>query len=145
MSVRGATGSPIPPVRSRPATTLRVRANRGGAFMSNNETVVLWDEELLSYNLGDHPLDPVRVELTIALAREFGLLERPGVTVAKPVPADDARLETVHTADYIDAVKAASVDQRVRGYGLGSPDNPTFPGMHEASALIAGASVAAAE
>jgi acetoin utilization protein AcuC len=113
--------------------------------MSNEETVVLWDDALLSYNLGDHPLDPVRVELTIALAREFGLLERPGVTVAKPVPADDARLETVHTADYIDAVKAASIDQRVRGYGLGSPDNPTFPGMHEASALIAGASVAAAE
>jgi acetoin utilization protein AcuC len=109
------------------------------------QTLVLWDEALLRYNLGDHPLDPVRVELTIALAREFGLLDRPGVTVAKPLPAGDARLLTVHTEDYVDAVKAASTDRRVRGHGLGTPDNPTFPGMHAASALVAGASVAAAE
>jgi len=110
-----------------------------------SETLVLWDDALLGYDLGDHPLDPVRVELTIALARAFDLLERPGVTVAKPVPADDARLLTVHTPDYVEIVKAASIDQRVHGHGLGTPDNPTFPGMHDASALIAGASTAAAE
>ena len=34
---------------------------------------------LLDYDLGDHPLDPVRVELTMALARELGVLDRPGV------------------------------------------------------------------
>jgi acetoin utilization protein AcuC len=109
------------------------------------DALVVWDEALLAYDLGDHPLDPVRVELTIALAREFGLLDRAGVTVAKPAPADDARLMTVHSAAYLDVVKAASIDQRVHGYGLGTPDNPTFPRMHEASALVAGASVAAAE
>src|SRR5438093_729029 len=32
------------------------------------ETLVMWDEALLAYNLGDHPLDPVRVELTVAVA-----------------------------------------------------------------------------
>jgi len=110
-----------------------------------SETLVLWDDALLGYDLGDHPLDPVRVELTIALARAFDLFERPGVTVSKPVPADDERLLTVHTPDYVEVVKAASIDQRVRGHGLGTPDNPTFPGMHDASALIAGASTAAAE
>jgi acetoin utilization protein AcuC len=109
------------------------------------DTLIMWDEALLGYNLGDHPLDPVRVELTIALARALGVLDRPGVTIEAPAPADDDTLRTVHTADYIEAVKAASVDPRVRGYGLGTPDNPTFPGMHEASALIAGATVAAAE
>jgi acetoin utilization protein AcuC len=31
------------------------------------------------------------------------------------------------------------------GYGLDTPDNPVFPGMHEASALVVGATVAAAE
>ena len=40
----------------------------------------VWDEALLGYDLGDHPLDPVRVELTMALARELGVLDRPGVT-----------------------------------------------------------------
>jgi acetoin utilization protein AcuC len=108
-------------------------------------TLVMWDEALLSYDLGDHPLDPVRVELTIALARELGVLDRPGVTVRKPDKADDETLRLVHDADYIEVVRAASVDPRVRGYGLGTPDNPTFPGMHDASALVAGATVAAAE
>ena len=30
------------------------------------------------------------------------------------------------------------------GHGLGTPDNPIFPGMHDSAALIAGGSVAAA-
>jgi acetoin utilization protein AcuC len=113
--------------------------------MIDTGTLVAWDEALLAYNLGDHPLDPVRVELTIALARALGVFERPGVMIAKPEPADDARLLTVHTPEYLDAVKAASVDPRVRGFGLGTADNPTFAGMHDASALVVGASVAAAE
>ena len=49
------------------------------------ETLVLWDDALLRYDLGNHPLDPVRVELTIALAREFGVLDRPGVTVIRMI------------------------------------------------------------
>lgn len=37
-------------------------------------TVLIWDEKLLSYDLGDHPLDPVRLELTVALADALGVL-----------------------------------------------------------------------
>jgi acetoin utilization protein AcuC len=90
-------------------------------------------------------MDPVRVELTIALARELGVLDRPGVRVVAPTPADDAALTRVHRPDYLDAVRAAPHDPFFSGYGLGTPDNPVFEGMHEASALIAGASLAAAE
>jgi acetoin utilization protein AcuC len=104
-----------------------------------NSTVV-WADELLRYNLGDHPLDPVRVELTMALARGLGVLDRPGVQVLVPQPADDARLRTVHTAEYVEVVKVAG-----HGHGLHTPDNPVFPHMHHASALVAGATVAAAE
>jgi acetoin utilization protein AcuC len=113
--------------------------------MSAEGTVVLWDEALLGYDLGDHPLDPVRVELTMALASEFGLLGRPGVRVEAPEPADDAALTRVHHPDYLDAVRAAPRDPFFSGYGLGTADNPIFEGMHEASALVAGATVAAAE
>ena len=42
-------------------------------------TLVMWDDALLGYDMGDHPLDPVRVELTMALARELGVLDRAGV------------------------------------------------------------------
>ncbi|WP_033344771.1 acetoin utilization protein AcuC [Catenuloplanes japonicus] len=108
-------------------------------------TVVVWDESLLQYDLGDHPLNPVRVELTMALARELGILRRPGVRMIAPAVADDALIERVHTKDYIEAVRTAINDPFFSGYGLNSPDNPVFENMHEASARIAGATVAAAE
>ncbi|MFG1951305.1 acetoin utilization protein AcuC [Micromonospora sp. NPDC048830] len=111
----------------------------------SEDTVVVWDEALLAYDMGDHPLDPVRVELTMALARELGVLDRPGVRLVKPEPADDALLTRVHDPRYLDAVRAAPRDPLFAGFGLGTSDNPVFDGMHEASALITGASVAAAE
>lgn len=108
-------------------------------------TLVVWDDALLGYNLGDHPLDPVRVELTIALARALGVLDRPGVRVEPAAPATDADLLRVHTEDYLAAVKTAPDHPRFTGYGFGTPDNPVFPRMHEASALVAGATKRAAE
>jgi acetoin utilization protein AcuC len=107
---------------------------------------LVWDERLTEYDFGPgHPLAPVRVELTIALARELGVLARPEVTVLAPAPARLTELELVHDTDYIDAVRQAGLDGLGNGrYGLGTPDNPVFPGMHEASALVAGATLAAA-
>ena len=113
--------------------------------MAGSLTLV-WDEALTKYDFGPgHPLAPVRVELTIALAREFGVLARPEVTMVTPAAAQMTELELVHDADYIDAVRQAGLDGRANGrYGLGTPDNPVFAGMHEASALVAGATLAAA-
>ena len=113
--------------------------------MAGSLTLV-WDEALTKYDFGPgHPLAPVRVELTIALAREFGVLARAEVTMLTPAAAQMTELELVHDADYIDAVRQAGLDGRANGrYGLGTPDNPVFAGMHEASALVAGATLAAA-
>jgi acetoin utilization protein AcuC len=111
-----------------------------------------WDERLTGYDFGPgHPLAPVRVELTVELARSFGLLDQDGVTVERPAPATDAELELVHDAGYIEAVRQAGdagpgatlVGSLLR-FGLGTPDDPVFPGMHDASALVAGATLAAA-
>src|SRR5260221_7102235 len=67
-----------------------------------------WDERLTSYDFGPgHPLAPVRVELTVELARAFGLLTESGVTVDRPAPASDAELELVHDSQYIEAVRMA--------------------------------------
>ena len=113
--------------------------------MAGSLTLV-WDEALTKYDFGPgHPLAPVRVELTIALAREFGVLARPEVSLLTPASAQLTELELVHDADYIEAVRQAGLDGRGNGrYGLGTPDNPVFAGMHEASALVAGATLAAA-
>jgi len=103
---------------------------------------VAWDERLTGYDFGPgHPLAPVRVELTVALADAFGVLSGAGVTVAAPAPAGLAELELVHDPRYITAVRTGVADA---GFGLGTPDNPVFTGMHEASALVAGATLAAA-
>ncbi len=106
---------------------------------------VAWDEALLGYDLGEHPMDPVRVELTIALARALGLLDRPGVRMLPAEPAGDDVLTLVHRADYLHAVRHAPDDAHFSGWGLGTSDNPVFPDMHEASARVVGATVAAAE
>ena len=107
---------------------------------------VAWDERLTEYDFGpDHPLAPVRVELTMALAREFGVLSADGVTLVTPEPADMAELTLVHDPDYIEAVRQAGHDGRPNArYGLGTTDDPVFPRMHEASALVTGATLAAA-
>jgi acetoin utilization protein AcuC len=107
-----------------------------------------WDEALTEYDFGhDHPLAPVRVELPMSLARAFGVLDRPGVSLVPVRSADDALLELVHDPGYIAAVRGVarlSHGERLR-FGLGTDDNPLFPGMHEASARVVGASAAAAD
>src|SRR5579875_158827 len=107
---------------------------------------VAWDEALAQYDFGPgHPLAPVRVALTIELARQLGVLSGPSVSVVSPPPATDAELETAHDDDYVAAVRRAgrSLAPDLR-FGLGTDDNPVFEGMHEASALVAGATLAAA-
>jgi acetoin utilization protein AcuC len=109
---------------------------------------VAWDDKLTEYDFGPgHPLAPVRVELTMRLARSLGVLTAPGVAVTAPVPATDADLELVHTPGYIAAVRRAGesgLSPELFRFGLGTADDPVFPGMHEASALVTGATLAAA-
>jgi acetoin utilization protein AcuC len=113
---------------------------------------VVFDPTLTAYDFGlAHPMSPLRVDLTVRLARELGVLAEegtagPGIpTVPAPV-ADDDLVATVHDPTYIDAVKLAGKDPHrvIEERGLGTPDNPTFEGMHEASAHIVGATVEAA-
>jgi acetoin utilization protein AcuC len=103
---------------------------------------VAWDERLTRYDFGPgHPLAPVRVELTFALAKAFGVLDADGVELVAPAPASEDELELIHDPGYIAAVRAGVASPR---FGLGTLDDPVFPGMHDASALVAGATLAAA-
>ncbi|HYN72448.1 MAG TPA: acetoin utilization protein AcuC [Nakamurella sp.] len=109
--------------------------------------LLVWDPRMLGYDLGgDHPLHPLRWELTWALAQSLGVTEDYRVVAAEV--ADDEALGRVHTVGYINAVRRASASDGYLvavGHGLGTPDNPIFPGMHENAALIAGASIACAQ
>lgn len=111
---------------------------------------VVWDEGLTAYDFGpQHPMNPIRLDLTARLCRELGVFDAPGVQVVPPsLPGgDDAFLSWVHTPDYVEAVRAASADPGSAdpSYGLGTEDDPAFAGMHEVSALIAGSTVRLAQ
>lgn len=104
---------------------------------------VVWDQSFTSYDFGpDHPMSPVRLDLTARLCGAFGLFDGPEVEVMNPPMPDDALLLTVHEPEYVAAVRHASAQPRDadESRGLGTEDDPAFVGMHEASARIAAGS-----
>ncbi|MFD8572873.1 acetoin utilization protein AcuC [Streptomyces sp. NPDC059639] len=109
---------------------------------------LMWDPAVAGYDFGPgHPMDPVRLELTRSLVGALGLDRAAEVEVVAAARAGESTLQLVHREDYVEAVKAASLDPAAAdpAYGLGTTDDPAFAGMHEVSALIAGQSVGAAE
>jgi acetoin utilization protein AcuC len=118
---------------------------------------VAWDERLAGYDFGPgHPMAPLRLTLTMELARAFGLFRLDGVSAEVPAAATRAELELGHLRGYIDIVRLAGSDRApapgkegmtervLLMHGLGTEDVPVFPGMHEAAAMITGATLAAA-
>jgi acetoin utilization protein AcuC len=110
-------------------------------------TRLYWDDALTTYDFGPgHPMDPVRLRLTMDLVRAFGLDTLPEVRVLAAPPAGESTLRLVHEPGYITAVEAvAATGVPNPARGLGTEDNPAFAAIHAASALIAGQSVAGAE
>ncbi len=107
---------------------------------SAGDPVLLYSPALTRYDFGAaHPMGPGRVARTVSLARALGVLDR--FEVLAPPPPDDTLLATVHTAAYRDAVRLGRPDER---FGLGTTDNPVFPGMHQIASQIVTATVAAA-
>src|SRR3954467_818718 len=105
----------------------------------------VWDDALLGYTMGgEHPLNPVRLDLTMRLADGLGVLSTDRLRLLKPTPADVELLTLVPDPAYPEAVQRAPADPDV-GHGLGTPDNPIFEGMYDSAALIAGGSVLAAQ
>jgi acetoin utilization protein AcuC len=111
----------------------------------SDSVAVVWDDALLGYTLGgDHPLHPVRLDLTMRLADGLGVLASSRIDVVAPTPAGTDLLTLVHDPAYLEAVRRAPTHPDP-AYGLGTADNPVFEGMYDAAALITGGSVQAAE
>lgn len=110
--------------------------------------VLVYSPEIAGYDHGpQHPLKPARVVLTRELIAAYGVLDEDRVTEVPSRVADDREIGLVHTERYVDAVKRAGDGEAGDWwrFGFGPGDNPIFPGMHEASARVAGASIDAAE
>ncbi|MFX1419682.1 MAG: acetoin utilization protein AcuC [Promethearchaeota archaeon] len=112
---------------------------------------LIYTDDYQKYDFGpDHPLRPLRYKLTYSLMEKLKLLEHERLTLLKPRLATQQEIESVHSPNYVEIVKKLSKNPNDKNivpyrYGLGPGDNPIFKGMYEASALICGASIIAAE
>jgi acetoin utilization protein AcuC len=118
--------------------------------VSDSVALITVDDIARAYDFGSsHPLRPERVLLTYDRIRELGLTKLANVSEVAARSATDEEIGAVHDLDFIACVK--DLDSGRRGaseglpYGLGTPDDPIFEGMHKASAAVSGASVVAAE
>jgi acetoin utilization protein AcuC len=99
---------------------------------------VIYHPAYRKYAFGDeHPFSPVRVEMMLDLLRALGHR----VQTLEPEPARREDILSVHEEYYVRRVEAVSEGQLVpdcEDYGLGTPDNPAFPGMDEATRWLVG-------
>lgn len=87
-------------------------------------------------------MSPVRLDLTMRLAQDLGILDGPQVSLVESGVASDELLSLVHEPEYIEAVhRAADLDEVNETRGLGTEDNPSFPAMHDAAARTVQCSV----
>lgn len=109
---------------------------------------VVWDPAFTAYNFGpEHPMAPIRLDLTARLCDALGLFAADDVEVHLPGVASNEVLHTVHDPEFVEAVQRASSDptQTDLARGLGTEDVPTFEGMHESSARIVAGSLEMAQ
>lgn len=112
-------------------------------------SALVWDPAVTGYRFRpDHPFNPKRLELSISLIEALGMLDGTACRMVAPRMATDEELLAVHSREYVDAVKRFSAGGSTAGaarYGLGTEDTPIFPGMHDVTALVTGATLRAAE
>ena len=116
------------------------RVDRTEAVAS--EPLVVHGDAVRAYDFGPgHPLTPRRFGPGIDLMRAAGARR-----FLEPQPATDEQLGRLHADAYVDAIRRFSVEPGARPRaGVGPGDCPPFEGMHEASARVAGGSIAAVD
>ncbi len=93
-----------------------------------------------------HPMRISRLPLTVEVAAAYRLLEGPAIRVLPATAAPEENLRRFHRPEYLAALKRASAGEAgwdLLRWGLGTGDNPTFPGLYEYSALLTGATLSA--
>lgn len=117
--------------------------------MSRVPSALVWDPAVTAYRFRpDHPFNPRRLELAVSLIEALGLVDDDQARVVAPRTATEAELLAVHSPEYLGAVQRFSAGGDTMDalrWGLGTDDTPIFPGMHEVTALVAGATIRAAE
>jgi len=114
----------------------------------SSDSIFIYSDQFTRYHFGNnHPFNQIRVKLTFDLLSSIDALS-PN-QIVKPRIATDTELALIHDPNYIKAVKDAGSgilpEERALNYGLGTEDTPIFQGMHDASALLVGATLTAVD
>ena len=102
-------------------------------------TAYVYDPIYLEHDLPGHPENKRRLERTMSLLEEQGMLER--LTALKPSPISMERLQRNHSQGYIDQVRKVSE----RGGGHLDPDTYVNSRSYDAALVAAGGLVDAVE
>jgi len=114
------------------------------------QTAFIFTDAYFQFDYGPyHPLRMERLELAFELIQAYGLLDLPQARLLDTVPAKPEALASFHRYEYLNVLKScnqADYDPEVcRAYGLGSGDNPVFPGVWDFALLTTGASLQCAQ
>jgi acetoin utilization protein AcuC len=112
-------------------------------------TAFVYSDRYAAFNYGPgHPFRNERLALTAGLCRAYGLLSLPSTCLVQPREAAEDEVTAFHRPEYLAALRTAEENLGMPGlrqYGLGTEDNPVFPGMVAWSLLSTGGSLVAME
>ncbi len=112
-------------------------------------TAFIYSDRYQQFDYGPgHPLRNTRLALTHELCQAYGLLGLPTTQLVEARDATEEEVAAFHRPDYVDVLRAADrghMPPNLWDYGLGTSDNPIFPGVYAWSLLTTGASLQAME
>ena len=101
--------------------------------------------KLLRYDFGPlHPFKIYRLGLTYDLMEAYGLTNAPSIRTLEPREATEEEALSFHTEGYVEILRLTDTGMWVPNlfaHGLGTGDNPVFPGVYEWGMYVAGASI----
>ena len=109
------------------------------------QEVLVFSKQFSRHSYGaNHPLKVERLQLTMDLMRAYGLFDNDEEPWVEALEAEEQDLLLTHSQEYIEILKEANDGQapsQAWKYGLGSGDNPVFPGLYDWSLLVTGATL----
>jgi acetoin utilization protein AcuC len=110
-----------------------------------NTEVLVFSKNFSHHSYGPtHPLKVERLQLTMDLIEAYGLFDNSPAPWIEAQKADEEDLLLIHSPEYLYILKEANTGKATAHawkHGLGSGDNPIFPGLYDWSLLVTGATV----
>jgi acetoin utilization protein AcuC len=112
---------------------------------AQGKEVLVFSERFDRHSYGpNHPLKVERLRITMDLIEAYGLFDHSEKPWVEAREADEQDVRLVHSSEYLEILRQANAGQATAQsaqYGLGSGDNPVFPGLFDWSLLVTGATL----